>query len=123
MNLKLPIRPETQKIMDKYMSDKSEFIFGVLKGNETTTQLKERSKAYVKRINRVLKAICKKHNISKHVTTYTARHTAANQLLAGDVPVAKISQLLGHKDIKTTQNYLSRLPDYNIQKEVMKVAM
>lgn len=123
VNLKLPIRPEAQEIMNKYMSDESEFIFGVLKGNETKTQLKERSKAYVKRINRVLKSICEEQGITKKVTTYTARHTAANQLLAGDVPVAKISQLLGHKDIKTTQVYLSRLPDYNIQKEVMKVAM
>ena len=123
VNLKLPIRPEAQEIMDKYMSDESEFVFGVLKGDETKTKLKERSKAYVKRINRVLKAICEENSIAKHVTTYSARHTAANQLLAGDVPVAKISQLLGHADIKTTQNYLSNLPDYNIQKEVLNVAM
>ena len=102
VNLKLPIRPEAKEIMDKYMSDESEFIFGVLKGNETKTQLKDRSKAYVKRVNRVLKRICEEQGITKKVTTYTARHTASNQLLAGDVPVAKISQLLGHKDIKTT---------------------
>lgn len=123
VNLKLPIRPEAQEIMDKYMSDESEFIFGVLKGNETKTQLKERSKAYVKRINRVLKTICKEKNITTHVTTYSARHTAANQLLAEDIPVAKISQLLGHADIKTTQNYLTTLPDYNIRNEVLKIAM
>jgi integrase len=123
VNLKLPIRPEAQKIIDKYMSDESEFIFGVLKGNETKTKIKERSKAYVKRINRVLETICKENNITTHVTTYSARHTAANQLLAEDVPVAKISQLLGHADIKTTQNYLTTLPDYNIKEEVMKIAM
>lgn len=123
VNLKLPIRKEAQLIMDKYMRDESDFIFGVLKGNETKTQLKERSKAYTKRINRVLKSICDEKGIPKKVTTYTARHTAANQLLEADFPVAKISQLLGHSDIKTTQNYLSNLPDYNIRREVLKVAM
>ena len=123
VNLKLPIRHEAQNIIDRYITKESDFIFNVLKGDETETQIKERSKAYTKRINRVLRSICEENGITKRVTTYTARHTAANQLLAAEVAIPMISQLLGHSDIKTTQNYLANLPDYNIQKEVLNVAM
>lgn len=122
-NLKIPIRPEAQKIIDKYQTDNSEFIFGILKGHETETQLKERTKRTVGEINDRLKEICHDKNIKKNVTTYTARHTAANQLLVADIPVAKIAQLLGHTDIKTTQDYLAKLPDYNIRDDVMGMAM
>ena len=59
----------------------------------------------------------------KKVTFYDARHTSANNLLVNKIDIATISQLMGHKDIKTTQNYLSGLPDYDIKERVLKIAM
>ena len=53
--LKIPIRKEAQEIMNKYKDTKSEFVFGKLYGNETGKQLKDRTKYYTKKINKVLK--------------------------------------------------------------------
>ena len=121
--MKLPLRDEAKKIIAKYNNPDSKYVFGVLKGTETAVQLKERSKAYAKRINKVLINICEDQGITKHVTTYSARHTAANNLLLQRVDIATISQLLGHKDIKTTQTYLAGLHSYDIKDTVMKIAM
>lgn len=121
--MKLPLRDEAKKIIAKYDNPDSKYVFGVLEGTETAVQLKERSKAYAKRINKVLINICEDQGITKHVTTYSARHTAANNLLLQRVDIATISQLLGHKDIKTTQTYLAGLPSYDIKDRVMKIAM
>jgi integrase/recombinase XerD len=38
------------------------------------------------------------------ITPHTARRTAGTLLLARDVPVQKVSDLLGHKDIRTTRD-------------------
>lgn len=122
-NLKLPIRKEAQAIIDKYQKEDNSYIFGAFKDNPTARQKKNRAKDYASKINNILKRICFEKGINKHVTTYTARHTAANRLLANDVSIAKIKQLLGHADTKTTENYLANLPDYNIQKEVMGIDM
>lgn len=47
--------------------------------------------------------ICK---IDKHLTTHVARHTFATAVtLENDVPIETVSQMLGHKSIKTTQIY------------------
>ncbi|MBS1601157.1 MAG: tyrosine-type recombinase/integrase, partial [Bacteroidetes bacterium] len=44
--------------------------------------------------------------INKHLTTHTARHTFATTItLENDVPIETVSQMLGHKSIKTTQVY------------------
>jgi len=121
--LKIPLTKEAEEFIEKYKDKESKFLFGKLDGNETHQQLKDRSKYYSKKINKVLKAICDDKKIAKKVTFYTARHTSANNLLVQKIDVATISQLLGHKDIKTTQNYLSGLPDYDIKERVLKIAM
>ncbi|MDP4214523.1 MAG: tyrosine-type recombinase/integrase, partial [Bacteroidota bacterium] len=42
----------------------------------------------------------------KHLTTHVARHTFATAVtLENDVPIETVSQMLGHKSIKTTQIY------------------
>lgn len=121
--LKIPITKEASKIIEEYQDKESKYLFGKLEGGETSQQLKDRSKYYSKRINKVLSDICKDKSIQKKVTFYTARHTAANNLLVQNVNIEMIRQLLGHKDIKTTQNYLSGLPDYDIKERVLKIAM
>ena len=44
--------------------------------------------------------------IKKYLTTHTARHTFATTVtLEQDVPIETVSQMLGHRSIKTTQLY------------------
>lgn len=44
-------------------------------------------------------------------TFHGLRHTFASRLVQGGVDLYKISKLLGHKDIKTTQRYSHHCPD------------
>jgi len=119
---KIPLTQEAKELIEKYRDTDSQYLFGKLQGDESAQQIKDRSKYYSKRINRVLKTISNEKGIKK-VTFYDARHTSANNLLVNKIDIATISQLMGHKDIKTTQNYLSGLPDYDIKERVLKIAM
>jgi site-specific recombinase XerD len=56
--------------------------------------------------NAYLKEVTKECSIHKHLTTHTARHTFATTItLEHDVPIETVSQMLGHKSIRTTQLY------------------
>ena len=49
--------------------------------------------------------------IEDTVTTYVARHSFASVLKKSGVNIGIISQALGHQDIKTTEIYLSKFDD------------
>jgi site-specific recombinase XerD len=56
--------------------------------------------------NGYLKEIADVCGIKKYLTTHMARHTFATTiLLEQDVPIETVSQLLGHRSIRTTQIY------------------
>ena len=58
------------------------------------------------RFNGYLKEIAIFFGIKKHLTTHTARHTFTTKVtLEHDVPIETVSQMLGHKSIRTTQIY------------------
>ena len=78
----------------------------------------------MQKYNRVRK-ICRQTNVELHkiadelgimedVTTYVARHSFATVLKKSGVNIGIISQALGHQDIKTTQIYLSRFDDEQV---------
>jgi len=56
-------------------------------------------------INRHLKSCAKKAKINKSLSFHCARHTLATVGLDVGIPVAVVSKLLGHTDIKTTMIY------------------
>ena len=41
------------------------------------------------------------------ISTYTARHSYASVLKRSGTNIAYISEILGHSDLKTTENYLA----------------
>ena len=56
--------------------------------------------------NRNLKLLAEVAGVISIVTSYTVRHSFATTLKELDVSIEMISELLGHKSIKTTQIYL-----------------
>ncbi len=62
--------------------------------------------AFIHFINENMEIIRNKLEIQKKVTTYVARHTFSTVLKRSGVSTEYISEALGHKDIRTTENYL-----------------
>jgi len=91
----IPLLPIAAEIIDRYKDNLYCKHYGCL----LPVNSNQRYNAYLQEIA----AIC---DIKKHLTTHTARHTFATTVtLENDVPIETVSQLLGHKSIRTTQIY------------------
>ncbi|MBU1627205.1 tyrosine-type recombinase/integrase [bacterium] len=53
----------------------------------------------------ILKTFLKKISLHRKVTPHTFRHTAASHLLDSGADMMVVKELLGHKDLSTTQKY------------------
>lgn len=56
-------------------------------------------------LSRALKQACRKAGITKPVSAHTLRHCFATHLIEAGHDIRTVQELLGHKDVKTTQIY------------------
>ena len=98
--------------------DKENYIFPILDKNVhvTQTQIANRNHKIMGQINKDLKEIAKMLDIDTPLSTYVARHTYATVLKKGGANYSKISQALGHTNLKTTEIYLKDFDDDEIDK-------
>lgn len=54
---------------------------------------------------KALDAVVERVKIEKHVTSHTFRHRFATHMLEDGYDIRVVQELLGHKDVKTTQIY------------------
>ena len=88
------------------------YIFPILYKRHTSIRSKrDRRMKILKRVNQDLKAISKKAEIEKNITTYVARHTYATTLKAKGLSIEDIGKTLGHDSTKTTEIYLDEIGD------------
>lgn len=105
----ITILPEIERIIEKWGNpdkNRNNFIFQCISEKDNAEEIKKKTKALTKLINKRLKMIGKKLNIGD-VTTYTARHSYATILKREGANIAYISESLGHSDLKTTESYLA----------------
>ena len=75
------------------------------------------------RMNSYLKEIADLCEIKKHLTTHTARHTAASVIfLANNVSLSNVAKMLGHSNTRMTQHY-AKVLDQSILKDMQEVEL
>lgn len=107
----IKITDEIKALLDCYISDqeKDDFIFPIIKRESEEDQYKSVLLAR-KRFNKKLKKIAELCDIQENLTSYVSRHSFATRAKNLGVPIATISDMLGHADTKTTEVYLDSLP-------------
>ena len=122
-SINLQLSDRALQIISKYSDyqKKANYFFPILhcKRHVTPMQKHNRVRKYCLHINHELKILAKELNITANVTTYVARHSFATILKKSGVNIGIISQALGHQDIKTTQIYLSKFDNEQVD-EAMK---
>ena len=82
------------------------YLFPFLSGRRTGEAAYKEYNRTLSRFNRDLRSLARSTGVTLPVTSYTIRHSFASFLKEQDVSIEVISELLGHKSIKTTQIYL-----------------
>jgi integrase/recombinase XerD len=111
----IKITPEMQEIMDKYIGQT--YLFPILDtAPEDLSARYHHIRKALKVFNEQLKEIAKVCGIEKNVTSYTARYTYTNILVKNNVSMPLIQQALGHSSIATTQHYIQKYSDSEVDK-------
>jgi len=119
------ILPEIKTIIRKWgcQSQTPEtYVFGILNDSDNSISQLKKVRQATKVINRYMKRMGLALGIDVNLTTTTARHSFATVLKRSGTPVEFIKESLGHKDLRTTENYLDSFEDStreSFQKELL----
>ena len=98
---------EMQMIIDKYPENATEYLLPIIKNPVTNERSTYRNTGY--NINHNLKKIAQMIGIQIPLTLYVARHSWASAARSKGIPLAVISEGMGHDSETTTQIYLASL--------------
>ena len=116
--INLMLLNEAKAIIEQYTYHQKNagYLFPILDSRKHITEMQKynRVRKICRQVNTELHKIAKRLEIEEDVTTYVARHSFATVLKKSGVNIGIISQALGHKDIKTTQIYLSEFDNEQV---------
>ena len=122
-NINLLLSDEALKIIQKYNKycQYAGYLFPILHNQRHITPMQKSNQIHkiCHQVNTELRTFATELGITAEVTTYVARHSFATILKKSGVNIGIISEALGHQDIKTTQIYLSRFDNEQVD-EAMK---
>jgi len=117
------IHPHITEVIQRRGVDDSQpehYVFSIIEANQTAEEQHKHTQEFVRRINIGLKQIAKELNLTKNLTTYTARHSHAYALLMGGASMEVIMDQFKHSSMKTTMNYIDSI-DNEKRKDIAKL--
>ncbi len=107
---RIPILPMAMIVLDKYKDHPK----CLAKGSLLPVLTNQKMNSYLKEIGDVC-------GVNKPITFHLARHTFATTVtLTNGVPLESVSKMLGHRNIKTTQQY-AKIVDKKISDDMAKL--
>ena len=103
-----------QEIVDKYDTGGSPYLLPIIKNVDTDERRQYKNAAH--QVNEKLKKLGEKLGLAIPLTSYVARHAWASIAKSKNVPLATISEALGHDSEKTTRIYLASLDTSAVDK-------
>jgi integrase len=116
------VTEQLQVILDKFRlltgNSVDNYIFPILdkEKHQSPQQIEDRVHRVLGHVNVNLKEIGKMVGLPVSLNTYAARHTYATVLKYAGADIAKISQALGHTNLRTTEIYLKSFENEEIDK-------
>lgn len=111
----IKLTPEMTEIIDKYKGET--YLFPVMENAPVrATARYHHVRNALRLFNKQLKEISKLMGLKKKMTSYTARYSYTNVLVQNNVPVPLIQQALGHASIATTQHYIKKFANEEVDK-------
>ncbi len=102
------IEPSIQRIIDRYATANSPYVFPLLTSTEPAEAYEQYNVA-LNTHNRLLGRLSEMLGCGCKLTSYTSRHSWATAARNHNVPISVISQGMGHTTEHTTRIYLSML--------------
>ncbi len=96
-----------QEIVDKYPANDSPYLLPIIRRPGVDERTQYKNALFL--VNRKLKEIAKRLGLSIPLTMYVARHSWASIAKSKNIPVAVISEGMGHDSERTTLIYLASL--------------
>lgn len=116
--IRVGITPAMRLLLRKYGQKGSPYLFPILSAGKDGH---EAYKAALRKYNSLLVIIGEHLHLSVKLTSYVARHSWATEALRQNIPVAVISQAMGHTSEKTTRIYLAQLDQSVLNKANAKI--
>lgn len=98
---------QMQDIIDKYKSDGTSYLLPIITREDGSERRQYQNQ--MRKTNRLLKDIANRAGLPLSLSMYYARHSWATIARGRDVPLAVISEGLGHDSETTTQIYLDSI--------------
>lgn len=110
---------QMEAILKKYEPNSTQYLLPIItkeNGTERSQYLNQ-----MRKINRRLKDISKTAKLAVPLSLYYTRHSWATIARGKDIPLAVISEGLGHNSETTTQIYLDSIKSYEVDKANRKI--
>ena len=103
-----------QEIIDKYDTGGTPYLLPIIKNVDTDERRQYKNAAHL--VNEKLKRLGEELGLTIPLTSYVARHAWASIAKSKNVPLATISEAMGHDSEKTTRIYLASLDTSAVDK-------